>query len=314
MWRPRSIWLLAAAYGCIYGVFAVCANGLSADIPDFGVFSHQRRVIIGFSIGLLSMLPILIVYLNIRAKNGGFGLSSSMQWPAMLSGAAVLTIAWSTVAAFSLGGVGVIVALLWMRGGVLILSPFMDIISGRRIARASFIALGLSLIAVAIAISARAYSQATVFAFVIASYLVAYSVRLGLMSTRAKAWARGERAAYARDEFIWAGIFAIVALALGAVGDAFSANADVSISINAALVGVLYSLVLFFGTMIYLDPRENTFTIAINRGASLLGGVAGALLAAAFGLVAGPAAIDLVGAGLVLVALAFLAGENTTAR
>ena len=74
----------------------------------------------------------------------------------------------------------------------------------------------------------------------------------------------------------------------------------------ALLIGVLYGCLYLFGTGIYLDRRENTYCIPLNRCSSLLSG-----LFASFGLtmVLGlkpPSGYQLVGAGIILTALAIL--------
>ena len=43
----------------------------------------------------------------------------------------------------------------------------------------------------------------------------------------------------------------------------------------AIAIGALYACLYVFGTLVYLDRRENTFCIALNRGSSLLAGVVG---------------------------------------
>jgi hypothetical protein len=62
----------------------------------------------------------------------------------------------------------------------------------------------------------------------------------------------------------------------------------------------------WFGTSIYLDRRENTFCIALNRCASVLAVVAASYaIALTFG-VAGPNAGELAGAALIAIAMLFL--------
>ena len=72
------------------------------------------------------------------------------------------------------------------------------------------------------------------------------------------------------------------------------------------LIGALYGCLYLFGTGIYLDHRENTYCIPLNRCSSLLSG-----LFAAFGLtllvgLKPPSGYQLAGAGMILTALAVL--------
>jgi len=72
-------------------------------------------------------------------------------------------------------------------------------------------------------------------------------------------------------------------------------------------VGLLSEGTGIFGGLVLLDPRENTFAVPVNRASSILAGVVGSLaLAAMFGSPLPPAR-ELLGAGLVLLAIVVLA-------
>jgi protein-tyrosine-phosphatase len=74
----------------------------------------------------------------------------------------------------------------------------------------------------------------------------------------------------------------------------------------ALLIGALYGCLYLFGTGIYLDRRENTYCIPLNRCSSLLSGVFAAYgLTLLFGL-RPPSSYQLAGAGIILTALAIL--------
>ena len=76
--------------------------------------------------------------------------------------------------------------------------------------------------------------------------------------------------------------------------------------IPALLIGALYASLYCFGTLIYLDCRENTFCIPLNRSSSLLAGVVASFaLALLFGLGA-PSQAQLASAAMIVVALLFL--------
>jgi len=74
----------------------------------------------------------------------------------------------------------------------------------------------------------------------------------------------------------------------------------------AVLIGALYSCLYCFGTLIYLDCRENTFCIPLNRCASLLSGVCASFVLTLFLGQAPPSAAQLGSAGLIVAALLFL--------
>src|SRR4051794_9849219 len=72
------------------------------------------------------------------------------------------------------------------------------------------------------------------------------------------------------------------------------------------LVGLLYSALYVFGTLIYLDPGEYTWAVPVNRATSVLAAaVASYVLTWLFG-VALPAPATLLAAGIVLLAIAAL--------
>jgi len=84
--------------------------------------------------------------------------------------------------------------------------------------------------------------------------------------------------------------------------DMFSSN----VTVPAMVIGALYAGLYCFATYIYLDCRENTFCIPLNRASSLLAG-----LVATFGLALlfaqhYPSEAQLGGAGLIVLALLFL--------
>ena len=75
--------------------------------------------------------------------------------------------------------------------------------------------------------------------------------------------------------------------------------------VPALIIGVLYACLYMFGTGIYLDPRENTYCIPLNRCSSLLSGVV-----ASFGLTwflgcKPPSGYQVAAAVVILAALAF---------
>jgi protein-tyrosine-phosphatase len=71
----------------------------------------------------------------------------------------------------------------------------------------------------------------------------------------------------------------------------------------ALLVGICYAALGVFGTLIYLDPRENTFAIPVNRCSSLLSGVV-ASYALVFLLGQAPVPLpQLLGAGMIILAM-----------
>ena len=61
-----------------------------------------------------------------------------------------------------------------------------------------------------------------------------------------------------------------------------------------------------FGTLIFLDKRENTFSVPVNRCSSVLAGVVASMLLAGILGAAFPSAHQLLGAGFVVSAILVL--------
>ncbi len=61
-----------------------------------------------------------------------------------------------------------------------------------------------------------------------------------------------------------------------------------------------------FGNLIYLDRRENTFTVPANRVSSIIAGVIATYFLATFYDQRYPSTAQLIGVGLVLAAIVFL--------
>ena len=83
-----------------------------------------------------------------------------------------------------------------------------------------------------------------------------------------------------------------------------------NLTLPAMLIGALYASLYCFGTLIYLDCRENTFCIPLNRGSSLLAGVVASFILAIFLGQRAPSTAQLAGASLIV---ACAAGFVTTA-
>src|SRR4029077_1491261 len=71
-------------------------------------------------------------------------------------------------------------------------------------------------------------------------------------------------------------------------------------------IGVLYGCLYLFGTAIYLDSRENTFCIPLNRCSSLLSGLVASYALTWFFGWKPPSGYQLAGGGALLPALALL--------
>lgn len=222
----------------------------------------------------------------------------------------------TTTIAYTFHGVSIVFALLLMRGGVLILAPLVDMIMRRTVRWFCWAALVLSVLALIVAgLDVTHYELPFAAAVNLAAYLAGYAVRLPTMTRLAKIDDRGTTLRF----FVTEAIVAMVALtafpsvmALINGQDVFAPWRATMILwrtpalVPAILIGALYAALYVFGTLIYLDRRENTFCIPLNRGASLLAGVAAAFGISAAYHVQGLSVMQLVAAALMAAALVLL--------
>ena len=201
-----------------------------------------------------------------------------------VSGVATALIIATTTLNYTFVGISILLALLLMRGGVLILAPVVDLTTGRRVSGFSWAALALSLTAVVVAFSAVSSYRMTALAAVnIAVYLGGYVVRLNVMSRLAKDRDPAVNRRYFHEETFVAAVVLVALPALaalvvsGPIGDELRAGFTTFLASRLAapalLIGLLYGVLYMFGTWVYLDARENSFCIPLNRCSSLLSGV-----------------------------------------
>ncbi|MCK7483505.1 MAG: hypothetical protein M0C28_45605 [Candidatus Moduliflexus flocculans] len=150
---------------------------------------------------------------------------------------------------------------------------------------------------------------------VILVYIASYFMRFQFMSRNAKSERRDVNLRYFVEETMVSTPMLVVILALftlfgGKVG------ADVRLGWTAhwnqpylwalALIGIMSQGTGFFGTLVFLDCRENTYCIPVNRASSVLAGVAASMLLTLFPGQRLPAAAEFIGAGVMIVSILFL--------
>lgn len=311
-WRQTPIWVFALGYFAIYAIYGgyvkAVSGGYLTDAPA------RLALLPGLTLGLLLILPAVIWRMRKRAAALGDGgrKSGLFSGPVLLSGVATAAIIGTTTFAYAFEGVSVLLALLLMRGGVLLLAPIVDRREARAISGQALAALCLSVLAVAVGVFGARDGALSLGAIAnLGVYLAAYALRLTLMTRYAKTHAPGLRAQYFADEQVVSlGCLVLVTCALAFAP--FSVGTDirqgVALIFSASgplllLIGVFYGGVLTFGTLIYLDARENTFAIPVNRGASLLSGVAASAVLSLTFAEPWPTLGSYLGALLVLAAL-----------
>jgi hypothetical protein len=243
------------------------------------------------------------------------------RWPrptrwTLLSGIATATILVTTTLAYTFEGVSLTFVMLVMRGGVLLIAPVVDAISGRRIRWFSWLALVLSLASLANAFASRDGAMPLLCAIDLGAYLVAYFVRLRLMAKLGKSEDRAVRRRYFVEEQMVATPVAVVLLiAFAAFGPAWlhaplrAGFVDMwsdSAVTWVVIAGICSQGTGVFGGLLLLDASETSYCVPLNRASSILGGVvASVVLALGFGIAA-PSGGELVGAALMIAAIGVL--------
>jgi hypothetical protein len=319
-----GIWLYAFGYFASYVPYSALTKALSK-----GLVPGMEHGVSGFVLlpsTTLASLVGMVIFLAAtgwwrhagRLQIGGLSIPAPSFWT-FLSGICTATIIATTTLAYTFEGASIVFMMLLMRGGVLILAPIVDLLTGRRVQWFSMTALALSLLAlvVAFAVEGEAGTQLTIVAAVdVLAYLGAYFLRLRFMSRLAKSGDRAVTLRYFVEEQLVATPAIVLALVIWAfAGHGFMA-ADLREGFTsffgtaelpwAILVGVCSQGTGIAGGLILLDARENTYCVPVNRCSSILAGVVAAYTLVLFAGEKGPGTPELVGAALILAAIGAL--------
>lgn len=318
-----GIWAHAFGYFACYAPYTALTKAASE-----GTWPGLARPIDGFEllpVTTLASLVGMLVFLSVarwwryaRTRSlFGRSVPSPGRWT-LLSGLCTACIIGTTTLAYTFHGVSIVFMMLLMRGGLLVVAPIVDRVSGREVRWQSRVALLVSLGALAVATFDRASYELTVLALLdVVVYLAAYVVRLRFMSHLAKSNDRAVTLRYFVEEQMVATPAIVLTLLLLAVigrGDAMLAIRRGFVdgwALGPVVVGIIIGLLSqgtgIFGGLILLDARENSFCVPVNRASSVLAGVlASASLAAFLGGRAVPAR-ETIGASLILAAVVVLA-------
>lgn len=260
-----------------------------------------------------------------------FGLSIPRPtWFTFISGICLSGQIITTTLAYTFNGISIVFAMLLMRGGVLAMAPVVDLLVKKRkrhIYWPSWVAAGLSLAALIVAFAGKAGTAMTVIAAIdISLYLLGYFFRLFIMSLRAKSDDAVERKRYFSEEQMVANIVLFAALFFVGLSGAGTGMETIrgqiwlgftQIPFQGSFFLFIFILGFFswgtglFGSLIYLDKRENTFTVPANRSASIVAGVIATYLLAFFFGQRLPSAHELTGVALIIGAIFFLAWRSS---
>lgn len=293
--QKLSIWALALGYFAFYVPYSGMTKILSK-----GLFSETATSISGFTLLPMVLLGTVIGFLFILLITGwwkqagtlkilGIKIPFASSKYTFFSGIATAVIIATTTLAYSFTGISIVFAALLMRGGVLIMAPFIDTVYGRKIHWYSWIAFGLTLFSLLIVFSEKVgYNIGLIAGINIAAYLSGYFFRLQFMTYTAKSNDTSNTYKYFVEEMLSAmTVILCIPLLLALIGQGefmlllragYTTFLSSGLLIPALLIGLLYAGLYIFGSRIYLNNRENTFCIPINRCASLLAGVTAAVI------------------------------------
>lgn len=315
------IWGLALGYFAAYipysAVVKSMTSGLIPGHAQVSGFEILPATLVSTAVTMLAIITAAGWWRTLRTRRIlGLNIPTPGGWTS-LSGLGTAIIIATTTLAYSFNGVSVVLALVLMRAGVLIIAPVVDSVCRRRVRWFSWSALAFSLVAIAVVTaSARRYDITLAAGLNLAAYLSGYMVRLPCMTRLAKCEDKAITRRYFVEEMLVATVTMVAIAGLMAVGGGSGPMLELrrgftvfmwSGSVGPAfLAGFSYACLYYFGTLIYLDRRENTFCITLNRGASLLSGIVSSFGLAAIAGAALPRGTEFVASGFILMALLFL--------
>jgi protein-tyrosine-phosphatase len=317
-----AIWGLALGYFVFYAPYTAVIK-----LSTTGLWPGVSGPVSGFRLLPAVVISTAVVLPAIVSFAGGWKYSSRRQLCGLsipcprplvfLSGVGTAIIIGTTTLAFTYPGVSIIFALVLMRGGVLMIGPIVDRAFKRRVRWFSWAASVVTVPAILISLAdVNNYQLSTVTATIIIAYLSGYLLRIPCATKLAKSVNKPTTYGYFVEEHMVAivllvaipAVFALIGRGeiMSELRDGFTGFFNSSITLPALIIGALYAGLYCFGTLIYLDCRENTYCIPLNRGSSLLAGfVASYVLAFLFGHQP-PSSAQIGSAGLLVMALLLL--------
>lgn len=318
--NPPSIWWWAFGYFAAYVPYAALTKVVTAGLVDTG----------DSKVGGIELLPVTVTATVITAIGflittgwWRYAVKEGDRFPTptrltVVSGLCASGIIATTTLAYTFNATIVFVMLL-MRGGVLILAPVIDLLTGRKIRWYSTAALALSIGSLVTSVIGSSDPRIPILCMVdIGLYLLFYFVRLQLMSRKAKSTDPTTNMRYFVEEQLVSApalllLLIICAVAgFGELGDGLRAGfttffeRPTQVWLLAILIGVMSQGTGIFGGLILLDRRENTFSIPVNRASSVIAGVVASFFI--YGVFGGklPQDSELAGAAIMIAAILVL--------
>lgn len=326
-----SIWWWAFGYFAAYAPYAALTKVVTSGLATGG---EPGPPLGGVEILPISVLSAVITAAAFLAATGWWrrAVPAGARWPrptlpTVLSGLCSAGIIATTTLAYTFEGISIVFVMLLMRGGLLILAPLIDAITGRHVRWFSWLALALSITSLLVATGRGSTTITTICAIDVALYLACYFVRLNLMSRLAKSADPRASERYFVEEQLVSSPSLLVGLVLAGLAGGLGVDEALGLGSSATLdsiaagftqvpehalwpavvvIGFLSQGTGIFGGLVLLDRRENTFCVPVNRASSVLAGVVGS-----YGLVLifdarPPSDRELLGALLIIAAIVAL--------
>ena len=324
-WAGLTIWIFALGYCVAYVPYSALTKALtSGRIADtrVGGFELLPPSVAASVVGMLLLITLLGWWRHASTfQVGTLRLPRPGRWT-LLSGLCTGLIVVTTTLAYTIDGVSIVFAMLLMRGGVLIMSPVVDTLSGRRVRWFSWMGLLMSFGALIVAFAAPAPPGTSRFAFNlllaldIGVYLASYFVRLRFMTKLAKSDdGNATRRYFVEEQMVATPSVLLLLVILAIIGgndsflelrEGFSSFWSKPVLFHGLAVGVCSQFTGVFGALVLLDKSENAFAVPVNRCSSVLAGVfATYTLHLLLGMKL-PSTFDLMGAGMIVGAILFL--------
>ena len=235
----------------------------------------------------------------------------------LLSGLGTALIVFTVPLSFTFKGVSIPFIQLLMRGDILIIAPLVDLMFGRRVRWWSWTALAMVALALFITLRSRGELGLPPLAIlVVLLYTLGYFIRLAVMTRVSKDGDPEKVRGYFVEEKIFALPASVAFLALisaagwggqaGELGFGFVGVWSDAVIGWLALIAFTLTVVSIFSILILLNPRENAYCVPLERASSLLAGVGGSLILAAWWGLKAPTPAELVGALILIVAIVLL--------
>lgn len=274
------------------------------------------------SLILNAILTYLFIWLSgwHRSANGTMIAGKRIPIPTrytFLSGIGTALVLFTVPLSFTFKGVSIPFIQLLMRGDILIIAPLVDLMFGRRVRWWSWVALVMVAIALFITVQARGGLALPPLALLtIALYTIGYFIRLAVMTRVSKTGDDASIRRYFVEEKIIALPMAVIVLGLisasgfggqaGQLSFGFIQVWTDPVLLRLIGIAVTLTIVSIFAAIILLDARENAYCVPLERAASLVAGIGGALILAAGWGLPWPSKAELIGALILIAAIVLL--------